>query len=96
MSDGQFVLQPADWGLGEDTGDPIAVNLVQNDSSLDLFAANGADTSGLTGVAGLAIDGDFPVQGADQTDLDQLTEWRGRPSWTMRSSMAASVIRVRR
>jgi Ca2+-binding RTX toxin-like protein len=81
MSDGQFVLQPADWGLGEDTGDPIAVNLVQNDSSLDLFAANGADTSELTGVAGLAIDGDFPVQGADQTDLDQLTEWRGTAAW---------------
>jgi VCBS repeat-containing protein len=81
MDDGQFVLQPADWGLGEDTTDPIAVNLVQNDSSIDLFAANGAETTFLTGVGDLETDGDFPVMGDDQTDLDQLSGWRGTAAW---------------
>ncbi len=54
---------------------------MQNDSSLDLFAANGAETSDLTGVGGLETDGDFPVEGADQTDLDQLSVWRGTAAW---------------
>jgi Ca2+-binding RTX toxin-like protein len=37
-----------DWELGQDTSDPIAVNLVQAGSSLDFFAANDAMLSGLT------------------------------------------------
>ena len=42
-----------DWPLGNTTKDAIAIDLSQNGTSIDLFAANGADTSVLTGVIGL-------------------------------------------
>ncbi|MEK0429655.1 MAG: hypothetical protein RL001_2182 [Pseudomonadota bacterium] len=48
---GSYVGQ--DWPLGGTTKDAIAINLTQNDTSIDLFVANGADTSMLTGVIGL-------------------------------------------
>ena len=46
-----------DWPLGSVTKDAIAINLVQNGTSIDLFAANGADISALTGVIGLGENG---------------------------------------
>jgi VCBS repeat-containing protein len=48
---GTYVGQ--DWPLGSTTKAAIAINLTQNDTSIDLFAANGADVSQLTGVIGL-------------------------------------------
>ena len=42
-----------DWPLGNTTKEPIAIELSQNGTSVDFFAANGADTSVLTGVVGL-------------------------------------------
>ena len=42
-----------DWPLGHTTKEAIAIDLSQNGTSIDLFAANGADTSVLTGVVGL-------------------------------------------
>ncbi len=41
------------WPLGSTTGEAMAVNLVQDGTSIDFFAANGADISGLIGVIGL-------------------------------------------
>ncbi len=48
------------WPLGESTKDVIAVNLIQNETPIDLFAANGVDVSHLTGITELgdASDGD--------------------------------------
>ncbi len=48
---GSYVGQ--DWLLDSTTKGAIAINLTQNDTSIDLFAANGADVSLLTGVIGL-------------------------------------------
>lgn len=41
------------WPMGSTTEDALAVNLVQGGTSIDFFAANGADTEGLTGIIGL-------------------------------------------
>jgi Ca2+-binding RTX toxin-like protein len=57
---GSFPAAQVDWQFGSSTRDPLAVNLVQNESSVDLFVANGADVSGLTGDPGLlSQDGDI-------------------------------------
>ncbi len=41
------------WPLGSTTGEAMAVNLVQDETSIDFFAANGADISALSGLIGL-------------------------------------------
>ncbi len=41
------------WPLGSTAEEAMAVNLVQDGTSIDFFAANGADTEGLTGIIGL-------------------------------------------
>ena len=43
----------AEWPLGDDARVEIAVNLTDDGTSIDFFAANGADVSELTGIVGL-------------------------------------------
>jgi Ca2+-binding RTX toxin-like protein len=62
---GSFESSEGDWVFGTSTRDKLAVNLVEGAASVDLFVANGADVTGLTGGAGLlSTDGDTMPGGA--------------------------------
>ena len=53
VSGGSGSYEGEDWHLGGSTRDAIAVNLAEDGSSIDFFAANGADTSQMTGIIGI-------------------------------------------
>ena len=69
--------QGSAWELGTDLSDPLAMNLAQNGSSIDFFAANGADTDDFSGVIDIhhsAATG-VPWTGSDISPTMQTTQF---------------------
>ena len=52
IATGTWTNSPVGWSFGDDTGDALAVNLVEDgNASIDTFAANSSNTGGLSGGA---------------------------------------------
>ena len=75
ISSGSY--QGAPWELSTDVTHQLAVNLSQNETSIDFFAANGADTAGFSGVIGIESNASagIPWTGSDLSSTIQTTQF---------------------
>ena len=75
ISSGSY--QGSAWELGSNVTEDLALNLSQNETSIDFFAANGADIDGFHGVVGIADTASpgVPWEGADLGSTVQTTQF---------------------